>query len=118
LKKSREGKHCTKHSCTTSGTLRKQEYDENKAKVVSHVENGDNEPVENDDGDADVGCGPPRDGKGRSDVGDLTPIEGEEAHRHSMVYAKQLVYRRVVGGYPTNPREVGESGEEIGRQEI
>jgi len=85
---------------------------------VSHVENGYEEPVEKDDSDPDVGCGPPRDGKGRSDEGDLTPVEGEDTHGQAMDDAKELVDGRIVGCYPANPREVRESGEEIGRQEI
>ena len=85
---------------------------------VSHVENGDKEPVEKHDSDTDVGCDPPRDGKGRSDVGDLTPIEGEETHGHAMGHAKQLVDSRIIGCYPAHPREVRECGEKIGGQEI
>jgi len=85
---------------------------------VSHVENGDEEPVEKDDGDTDVGRGPPRDWKGRIVEGDLTPIEGEKTHGHAMVHAKQLVDGRIVGCYPAHPREVRECGEKIGGQEI
>lgn len=50
----------------------------------SHIENGNEEPVEKCDGDANVGRSPPRGGKRGAVVRDLTPVEGENTHGKTM----------------------------------
>ena len=73
----------------------------------THVKNRDEEPVEEDDGDADVSSRPPWDGKRRTVVGDLTPVQGDDTHRQAMDNTKHLVDLGVVGRDPTGPREAG-----------
>ena len=85
---------------------------------TTHVKNGGEEPVEEDNGETDVGCGPPRDGKRRAVVCDLAPVKGENAHRQAVSDAEQLVDFGVVGSHPAHPGEAREGGEEIGRQEV
>jgi len=84
----------------------------------SHIENGNEEPVEKRDGDANIGRSPPRDGKRGVREGDLTPVEGENTHAQTMADPKELVDLGIVWSYPANPRKGRESGEEIGRQEV
>ena len=71
----------------------------------SHIENGNKEPVEKCDGDANIGRSPPRGDKRGAIVGDLTPVEGENAHRQTMADPKELVNLDIVWGYPANPRK-------------
>jgi len=84
----------------------------------AHVKNGSEEPVEKDNGESNVGCSPPRDGKRRASVGNLTPVKGEDTHGHAVIDAEQLVDFDVVGSYPADPGKTRESGEEIGGQEV
>ena len=83
-----------------------------------HIKNDGDEPVEKDDCKANIGRDPPRDGKRRYIVGDLTPVEGEDTHGHTVRNPKQLVDLNIVGSYPADPGEGRESSEEIGGQEI
>ena len=85
---------------------------------MPHVENGGDDPVENDDGEANVSCDPPRSGKRRTGVGDLAPVECEDTHGHAVCDAEQLIDHTIVGSHPAYPGEARESGEEIGRQEV
>ena len=85
---------------------------------MPHVDNGGDDPVENDDGEANVSCDPPRSGKRRTGVGDLTPVECENTHGHAVCDAEQLIDHTIVGSHPAYPGEARESGEEIGRQEV
>ena len=77
----------------------------------SYVENREEDPVEKNNGDFNVGHSPPRGGKsGAPEGSDLTPVKGENAHGQTMGDAKQLVNLGIVGSYPANPREARESG--------
>ena len=87
-------------------------------KRMPHVENGSDDPVENDDGEANVGCDPPRNGKRRTVVGDLTPVKCEDTHGHAVCDSEQLINNTIVGGYPADPGEVRESGKKIRREEV
>ena len=73
----------------------------------THVENGDEEPVEEDDGATDVSSRPPRDRKRRTVVGNLTPVEGDDAHRQTVDNTEQLVDLGVIRRYPADPGEAG-----------
>ena len=83
-----------------------------------HVKNDGDEPVEKDECEANVCCGPPWGGKRRKIVGDLAPVKGEDTHGHTMRNPKQLVDLNIVGSHPADPGEGRESSEEIRRQEI
>jgi len=77
--------------------------------------NGSDDPVEKDDGEANVSCSPPQD---EMVVRDLTPVGCEDTHGHAVCDAEQLIDHTVVGGYPTDPGEARERCKEIGRHEI
>jgi hypothetical protein len=70
------------------------------------VENGEEEPVKNHDGDTKVGHSPPR-GDKRGDVegNNLTPVKSKNAHGQTMGDAKELVDYDIMRSYPANPRE-------------
>ena len=85
---------------------------------TTHVKNGGDEPVEKDNGETNVGCSPPRDGKRRAIVGDLTPVKCEDTHRQTVGDTKQLVDFSIVGSKPADPGEAREGGKEIGRYEV
>ena len=57
---------------------------EQKKPRIPYVKNGSEDPVEKDDGEANINCSPPRDGKRRNVVGDLTPVECEDTHGHAV----------------------------------
>ena len=82
---------------------------------MPHIKNGGNDPVENNDGEANVSCGPPRGKKRRTVVGNLTPIECEDTHGHAMCNSEQLIDHTIVGSNPADPGKCRESGKEIGR---
>jgi hypothetical protein len=84
----------------------------------THVKNGCDEPVEKDNGQTNVGRSPPRDGKRRAIVGDLTPVEGEDAHGQAVGDTEQLVDLCIVGSHPAYPGEARESGEDIRREKV
>jgi hypothetical protein len=84
----------------------------------SYIENGNEEPVEKYDGNADIGRSPPRNGKRGAVVRDLAPVEGENTHGESMCGPKELVDLGIVWSYPANPRKVREGNEEVGGQEV
>jgi hypothetical protein len=86
--------------------------------MPSYIENGNEEPVEKYDTEARVGRSPPRGYKRGASIGDLTPVEGENAHGQTMADPKELVDLGIVWSYPANPRKGRESSEEIGRQEV
>jgi hypothetical protein len=87
--------------------------------MVPYVKAHSDEPVENHNGEPDVGCSPPRDRKRRITEGcELTPVKCENAHGHAVLDTKQLIDRGIVGSYPADPGEARESSEEIGRQKI
>ena len=71
--------------------------------MVSHIEDGNEEPIEKCDGDAGIGRGPPRGAKGGAEERDLTPVEGENTHGQTMANPKELVDRGIVWSYPANP---------------
>lgn len=79
---------------------RKQEWAKARR---THVKNGDEEPVEKQDGEANVSRSPPRDRKRGARVADLTPVEGENAHGQAVGDAKQLVDHGIFWSHPTNP---------------
>ena len=114
----REGKRRTKRWRTTKADTQINKKCERGKTRWSHVENGNEEPVEKCDSEACVGCSPPRDEKGSAVVGYLTPVEGENTHGQTMVDPEELVDLGIVWSDPTNPRKARESGEEIGRQEV
>jgi hypothetical protein len=114
----REGKHCTKHWCTAKTVTQTNKKRKRSKTRWSHIENGNEEPVEKCDGDANIGRNPPRDVKSGADEGNLTPVEGESTHSQTMGDPKELVDLGIVWSYPANPRKGRESGEEIGRQEV
>ena len=84
----------------------------------THVKNGSEEPVEKDNGDSNVGCSPPRDGKRRASVGYLTPVKGEDTHSHPVSDAEQMVDFDIVWSHPADPGEARKSGEEIRGKEV
>ena len=49
----------------------------------------------------------------RTMEGNLAPVECEDTHGHAMCDAEQLIDHTIVGSYPADPGEVGESGKEI-----
>ena len=71
----------------------------------THVENGDEEPVEEDDSGTDVSSSPPRDRKRRIVVGNLTPVKGDNTHRQTVDNTEQLVDLGIIRRYPADPRE-------------
>ena len=85
---------------------------------MPHVENGSDNPVENDDSEANVSCAPPRNGERRAVVGDLTPVECEDTHGHAVCDSEQLINYTIVGSYPADPGEARESGKKIRREEV
>jgi hypothetical protein len=80
---------------------------------TAHVKNGCDEPVEKDDGEANVGRSPPWNRKRRAIVGDLTPVKGEDTHGQAVGDAKQLIDLDIVGSHPADPREARQGSEEI-----
>ena len=86
--------------------------------MPSHVENGNEEPVEKCDTEARVGRSPPRGYQRGAVERNLTPVEGENTHGQSMADPKELVHLGIVWSHPANPRKARESSEEIGRQEV
>ena len=84
-------------------------------KRTPHVENGSDDPVENDDGGANVSCGPPGSEERRTGEGDLTPVKCEDTHGHAGCDSEQLINNTIVGGYPAHPGEARESGKKIRR---
>jgi hypothetical protein len=70
----------------------------------SHIENREEKPVEEDEGEANVCSNPPRDDEGRAiDGGDLTPVEGYETHSQALTNTEQLVDLDIVGSNPAHP---------------
>jgi hypothetical protein len=114
----REGKRCTKRWCTTKADVQKRKKRERQNQCRSYIENGNEEPVEKCDIEANVGRSPPRGVRWGEGEGDLTPVEGENTHGQTMGDPKELVDLGIVWSYPANPRKGRESGEEIGRQEV
>ena len=84
------------------GTLRNEK--EMKEEIRTNIEDRDEEPVEEHDGDANVGSGPPWENKwGFSKAGNYTPVESYEAHTQAVSDSKDLVDLDIVGGDPANP---------------
>jgi hypothetical protein len=77
----------------------------------SHVENGNEKPVEKCDSEAHVCRSPPRCGKRGANEGDLTPVEGDHTHGQTMPDPKELVDLGIIWSYPASPRKDRESGE-------
>ena len=98
-------------------TVRKPEREKNKTRLPQ-VKNGCENPVENDDGEAKIGWGPPRPDKKRTVEGNLTPVECEDTHGQAVCDAEQLINHTIVGSDPAHPGEVRESDKEIERQEV
>jgi hypothetical protein len=81
----REGKRCTKRWCTAKpNTQINEKRDEKNKTRWSHIENGNEEPVEKCNSDANIGRGPPRDGKRGRIESDLAPVKGENTHGKTM----------------------------------
>jgi hypothetical protein len=101
----REGTRCTKRWCTAKADTQINKKRERSKTGCSHIENGNKEPIEKCDGDANIGRNPPRGGKRGGFVRDLTPVEGENTHGKAMGSPKELVYLGIVRSYPANPRK-------------
>jgi hypothetical protein len=85
----------------------------------SHIENREEKPVEEDDGEANVHSSPPRDDEGRAiEGGDLTPVESYETHWQALINTKQLVDLDIVRSNPAHPWKLGKCGEEVRGQEV
>jgi len=61
---------------------------------------------------------PPWSCEWRSDIRNLSPIEGDEAHSQAMNSTEQLTDSWAVWLNPNDPAEVTESGEEIPRNKV
>ena len=84
------------------GTLRNEK--EIKEEMRTNIEDRDKEPVEEDDGDANVGSGPPWVSKwGASKSGNYTPVKTYEAHTQAVSDSEDLVDFGIVGGDPADP---------------
>jgi hypothetical protein len=100
-----EGKRCTKRWYTAKADTQINKKREMRKTRRSHIENGNEEPVEECDGDANIGRSPPRDGKRGAVVRDLAPVEGENTHGKTMCNPEELVDLGIVWGHPANPRK-------------
>jgi hypothetical protein len=113
-----EGKRCTKRWYTAKTDTQINKEGERRKTRWSHIENGNEEPVEKCDGDAKISRSPPRDGKRGVVVSDLAPVEGKNTHGKTMGNPKELVDLGIVWSDPANPRKARESTEEISREEV
>jgi hypothetical protein len=92
---------------------------EAKGEARADVENGEENPVEENDGEAKVGSRPPWDEEGRAFEGDnLTPVKCYDTHSETMSNTEQLVDLDVVRGDPADPGKGGECCEEVRWQEV
>jgi len=85
---------------------------------IGVVKYGSNEPEEERKPSDNIGFGPPRCGKRRSNIRNLCPVKGDETHAHSMNITKHLVQRDIVRGDPAYPGEIAECLEQIPRQKV
>ena len=84
------------------GTLRNEK--EMKEEMMTNIEDRDEEPVEEHDGDANVGSGPPWVNKwGVIKGGDYTPVKSYVAHTQAVSDSENLVDLDIVGGDPADP---------------
>lgn len=68
---------------------------------------------EEHEANSNVGDRPPRSSQRRSDVSDLSPIEGNDRHSETGSIPEELVDDDIVGSNPTYPAEYAKSGEKI-----
>jgi hypothetical protein len=113
-----EGKRCTKRWYTAETDTQIIKKRKRRETRWPHIENGNEEPVEKCDGDANISRSPPRDGKRGAVVRNLTPVESENTHGKTMGNPEELVDLGIVWDNPANPRKARESTEEISRQEV
>ena len=87
--------------------------------MKTNVENREENPVEENDGEASVCSRPPWKEEWRANEGsNLTPVEGHDTHAEAMNNTEQLVDLDIVWSDPADPRKVGEGCEEIRRKEV
>jgi len=72
--------------------------------------NGSDDPVEKDDGEANVSCSPPQD---EMVVRDLTPVGCEDTHGHVVSCMTPNNDHTIVGGHPADPGEARENDKEM-----
>ena len=107
------------------------------------VQNGDNDPIDNNKGSEDISFCPPldadtkgvgqsrlREGEGgkrepthRRDeraagIRDHRPIKGDDAHAEAVGVSEERVDHLVLGTDPADPGENGEGGEEVTGEEV
>ncbi len=80
---------------------------------VRVVEDGCEEPEEEDEARCDIRLRPPGRRERRPNVRDLRPIERDERHAHATLVPEHLVDLDVVRRDPADPREDGECFKEI-----
>ena len=81
--------------------------------MKTNVENREENPVEEDDGEASVCSSPPWADEWRAIEGsNLTPVEGHETHAEAMSNTEQLVDLDIIRSDPAYPRKVGETRKE------
>jgi len=85
---------------------------------VGVVEQWREEPEEEHESSSDVCLSPPRTGKGTANVGDLSPVECNQAHAQSMLITEQLVDDDVFRRNPADPGKVTEGLEKVAREEV
>jgi hypothetical protein len=69
----------------------------------ANIEYRDEKPVEENDGEANVGSCPPWTEKRGAVVGDLTPVEGYETHIEAMSNTEQLIDLDIIRSDPADP---------------
>jgi hypothetical protein len=87
--------------------------------VKTNVENREDNPVEEYDGEASINSSPPWAEEWRGIEGsNLTPIEGYDTHAEAMNNTEQLVDLDIIRSDPAYPRKVGESREKVRGKEV
>jgi len=90
----------------------------NMSKVQPHVtyvgiiEDGNHNPVEDNESSEDVNLSPPWDHKRASDPRNLRPIKRHDTHSQTAIYPKELIDRDIPGEDPANPRKYRERREQ------
>jgi hypothetical protein len=87
--------------------------------MMTNVENREENPVEENDGEASVCSRPPWGDEWRVIKGsNLTPVEGHDTHAEAMSNTEQLVDLDIIRSDPAYPRKVGESREKVRGKEV